>query len=187
METSENSDLSISQIEIQKHSSRIHEKKYHIDLSNDPEVHEIKANYQDTKATALAKIDEKDMHRIINRYGKDLKMDLYTIAEVFEISEKSLHVVLEDPKYKDAFISAKRKRAELLMQEGYEVASKPYDMLMEGKEVSKTLVNAAKLKSNYNVVMARALAPRDWNPTKEGTGDGGGINVVVQTGIKLGI
>lgn len=165
---------------------KLQRKKYHVDLSQDPEIKETTEVYQAKKKRlpTLEKVNEEDMFRILDRYAKDKKLDLYTIAECFDISASALNTALKSDKYKDFYHNAKLKRGEKMVQEGLEVASTPFDKIQRGEEVTMVEVAASKLKSNYMFEYGRALNSQ-FSPQKNGSGEGGGVNVVVNTGIKL--
>lgn len=76
---------------------KLQRKKYHVDLSQDPEIKETTEVYQAKKKRlpTLEKVNEEDMFRILDRYAKDKKLDLYTIAECFDISASALNTALK--------------------------------------------------------------------------------------------
>ena len=79
-------------------------RKYHVDMTNDPQVHALTEKYSDKeKYNVTAKIEEKDIQAILKRYSHDLKIDLYTVAECFNISDHTLNMILKDEKYKSFF------------------------------------------------------------------------------------
>jgi len=173
-------------VEILQNKRQIQKKKWHVDLSDDQEIKEVSEKYEGTKGQLVSKVSDEDMTRILKRYASDPKMDLYTVAEVFDVSHASLDYMLKDKQWKEAYQLAKKVRGNLLIQEGYETASSPYNRVMSGEEVSMVEVASAKLKSNYCMMMGQALNP-EWNPKSSGEHEGGGINLVVNTGIKIGI
>lgn len=165
---------------------KIQKKKYHVDMTDDPQVKLLTEKYSDKKKyDVTAKIDENDMLSILKRYSKDLKVDLYTVAECFNISNSSLNEVLKSDKYKSWYEACKKARGERVVQDGYITACSPYERVMAGEEVTMAEVASAKLKANYSLEYGRALNS-DFNP-KKGESTNGGVNIVVQTGVELNI
>ena len=161
-------------------------RKYHVDMTNDPQVHALTEKYSDKeKYNVTAKIEEKDIQAILKRYSHDLKIDLYTVAECFNISDHTLTMVLKDEKYKSFFEACKKARGERVVQDGYITACSPYERVMAGEEVTMAEVASAKLKANYSLEYGRALNG-DFNP-KKGESSSGGVNIIVQTGVELNI
>lgn len=171
--------------EVQKRVGTKQEKKYHVDLSNDPQIYAIKERTQDLPVRAVdEKVNDEDIRRILKRYATDERLDLYTIAEAFSISESTLTKVLKSDKYKELYHACKLKRGEMFVQKGYEVASTPFDKIQNGEEVSMVEVASAKLKAHYALSYGQSLNTQ-FNPQKDKSSEGGGINVVVQTGIQI--
>ena len=161
------------------------EKKYHVDLSQDPQIYAIKERTKDLPVRAVEeKVNEEDVIRILKRYAIDPRLDLYTIAEAFSISESTLSKILKTEKFKDLYHACKLRRGEMFVQKGYEVASTPFDKIQNGEEVSMVEVASAKLKAHYALQYGQSLNTQ-FNPQKDKTAEGGGINVVVNTGIKI--
>ena len=161
-------------------------KKYHVDMSSDEQVANLMEKYSDKDKYDLAcKIDEKDMFEILKRYSHDLKVDLYTVAECFNISDHTLWTVLKNEKYKSYFESCKKARGERVVQEGYITACTPFERSMNGEDITMAEVASAKLKANYCLEYGRALNSDFCS--KKAEGSSGGINVVVQTGVELNI
>lgn len=159
--------------------------KYHVDLSNDPQIYAIKERTKDLPVRAVdEKVNDEDIKRILKRYATDERLDLYTIADAFSISESTLNRVLKSDKYKDLYHACKLKRGEHFVQLGYEVASTPFDKIQAGEEVSMVEVASAKLKAHYALSYGQSLNTQ-FNPQKDKTAEGGGINVVVNTGIQI--
>lgn len=174
------------EFEIQPRKRKPEKYKHHVDLSNDPEIAEMKDDYSQSKYMPTEKVAEEDMQRILKRYATDKDMDLYTIAEVFCVSEHALQNMLKDKKYQQLYQMAKKIRGDVLVHEGYKTACTPFEKIQNGEEVSMVEVAAAKLKSNYCLAMGQALNP-EWDNRAKGGDNGGGINLVVNTGIKIGI
>lgn len=161
------------------------EKKYHVDLSQDPQIYAIKERTKDLPVRAVdEKVNEEDVIRILKRYAVDPKLDLYTIAEAFSVSESTLAKLLKTDKFKDLYHACKLRRGEMFVQKGYEVASTPFDKIQNGEEVSMVEVASAKLKAHYALQYGQSLNTQ-FNPQKDKASEGGGINVVVNTGIKI--
>lgn len=161
------------------------EKKYHVDLSCDPQILAIKEKTKDLPVKAIdEKVNEEDIKRILQRYATDERLDLYTIAEAFSVSESTLARILKSDKYKDLYHACKLKRGEHFVQLGFEVASTPFDKIQNGEEVSMVEVASAKLKAHYALSYGQSLNTQ-FNPQKDKTAEGGGINVVVNTGIQI--
>lgn len=159
-------------------------KKYHVDLSEDPDIKPLIEKNADEYFVAN-KVNKEDMKRVLNKYATDPNMDLYTIAQAFNISDRELYFVLKMEEYREMYHIAKLRRGEMMVQLGFQVASTPYDKIQNGEEVSMVEVAAAKLKSNYVLTYGQALNTQ-FNPQKDKSSSGGGINVVVNTGVKLG-
>ena len=158
-----------------------------MDLSGDPEIQEVSEPYENTKGYELAnKVAHEDMIRILDRYAKDPQMDLYTVADVFQVGHYSLNLMLKDKRYKELYQSAKKKRGEMLVMEGFKTACEPYQKIQDGQKVSMVEVAAAKLESNYCLTVGQAMNP-EYNPSAKSSGSGGSINLVVNTGVKVGI
>lgn len=158
---------------------------HHVDLSEDEEVKALATKYEGTKGTSLQKIDEADLERILRRYEKDQTMDLYTIADAFDVSSHALYEALKSDKYAERYQAAKRRRGEMLVQKAIDIASAPWNMIQEGKQLSMVDVNAAKLYATTTLYAGKCLNP-DYQPQKQDVAEGG-INIVVQTGIKLNV
>lgn len=170
--------------EVQKRVGKKQEKKYHVDLSNDPEIYALTEKTKNLPSRVEDKVNDEDIRRILKRYATDERLDLYTIAEAFSISESTLTKVLKSDKYKELYHACKLKRGEMFVQKGYEVASTPFDKIQNGEEVSMVEVASAKLKAHYALSYGQSLNTQ-FNPQKDKSSEGGGINVVVQTGIQI--
>lgn len=158
-------------------------KKYHVAL--DPQTEEkkleLQAKYENLNKNlaVIDQIDESDVVAVLEEYSKNLSVDLYHVAEAFNIHPVTLNVLLHSDKYKDLYQSAKDRRNAVYERVGFEVASSPYDKIQKGEEVSMVEVASAKLKSNYCLAVAQAN-------NKHGS-NSGGVNVTVNTGIALKI
>lgn len=169
-----------------RNKTQIQERKYHIDLSNDPEIKAITEKPAVAPAQVPALRDE-DMQLLLNRYATDTRMDLYTIAEAMQIDDSSLYRLLHSEKYKDVYDACRAKRGQKIAREGYEAACRPYDLAIQGEEIPMSLVAAAKLKSNYSFMYAQSLDP-ELRPSKEaGGGSGNPTVVVVKTDVQLNV
>lgn len=166
--------------------AQIQERKYHVDLSNDPEIKAITAKPAVAPNQVPALRDE-DMHTLLQRYATDTRMDLYTLAEAMQIDDSSLYKLLHSEKYKDFYDACRAKRGQKIAREGYDAACKPYDMAIQGEEIPMSLVAAAKLKSNYSFMYAQSLDP-ELRPGKEtNSGSGNPTVVVVKTDVQLNV
>lgn len=166
---------------------KVEYKKYHVDLSEDKQIKELSEKYEGTEdQRPLAKIDEVDFTKILERYANDPKMDLFTVAETFHISARQLNTLLKNEKYHDLYQAYKKRKGALIMQEGYAAACRPLDNIDNGLDVSLMELKACDLKSKYCLQFAQALDP-DLKPSYEKGEGSGAINVVVNTGFKLNI
>ena len=172
------------EVEAVKPERRIQLKKYHVDLlSTDKELQELNEKYKD-ECFPVENADPEDLKRLFERYASEEKMDLYTIAETLGISDRALYYALKTDKIQEMYHAAKLKRGERIVQMGLETASIPFDKIQQGQEVSMVEVAAAKLKSNYSLMYGQALNSQ-FNPVKDKSSQSGGVNVVVNTGVKL--
>ena len=173
------------EIETLPRKKQIEERKYHVDLSSDPQIKTI-TDAPVVSPSQIPALRDEDVQVLLTRYANDTKMDLYTIADAFHIDEKSVYRILHSPKYKEAYDAARAKRGQIIAREGYETACKPYDMAINGEEIPSTLVAAAKLKSNYAFMYAQTLDP-ELNPSKEVGGGNAPTVVVVKTDVNLNV
>ncbi len=169
-----------------RNKSPIEKRKYHVDLSNDPEIKAI-AEKPKVSASQVPALRDEDMRTLLQRYAVDTRMDLYTIAETMQVDDTSLYRLLHSEKYKEMYDACRAKRGQKIAREGYEAACRPYDMAIEGEEIPMALVAAAKLKSNYSFMYAQSLDP-ELRPSKEtGAGSGNPTVVVVKTDVQLNV
>lgn len=185
-ESAATENLEIGEVTTRKrHNQRY---KYHQDLTQDPEITALTKKYDvvnaESKLPISQKVSEEDVLRILDRYSQDLTLDLYTIASAFGVTASSISELLKSDKYKNVYAAAKQKRGAIVMQQGLKVAGTPFEKIQQGQEVSMVEVAAAKLYSNYQMSYGQALNHGFIIP-KQVEGEGGGVNVVVQTGIKL--
>ena len=162
--------------------------KYRGDFTNDKQFNALSVKYADEKSKELAvidKIEEADLISALERYANDLTVDLYTIAESFHIHVNSLYRLLQKDRYKSFYEGIKRARGERAIQEGFVTACQPYDKIQNGIDVTMAEVASAKLKANYCLEYGRSRNS-EFLPQKE-RGSEGGINVIVNTGIKLNV
>lgn len=173
---------------VEKPKNGQNRKKYHVDMTDTPLVADmIEKHENDNKYMPVAeRIPEEDVHRVFKAYAENKDMDVYTIAQCFCISAHAFNNLVKSDKYRAEWESIKKKRGEAFIQRGYEVAAIPFNKIQSGEEVSMVEVQAAKLLSNYCMMYGQAQNP-DFNPSKAGGGDAGGVNVVVNTGIQLNI
>lgn len=172
------------EVEAVKQRRQIQTKKYHVDLlSTDKELQELNEKYKD-EYFPIENANPEDLKRLFERYATEIKMDLYTIAETLGISDRALYYALKTDKIQEMYHAAKLRRGELVVQMGLETASMPFDKIQQGADVSMVEVAAAKLKSNYALTYGQALNSQ-FNPVKDKSAEGGGVNVVVNTGVKL--
>lgn len=171
------------QITTETPSKLVEVKKWHVDMPQD--LQPMKEKYAVIEVgEKLASIDPKDVMEVINRYATDLRLDTYSIAEIFNISASALKLLIKQDPYKTAWQTAKKVRAEKALQQGAIVASTPYDLLMEGKQIPGLLVKAAQLKANYSLAYARTLDP-DLNPQKGGLSAEGDINIQINSAFQV--
>lgn len=170
-------------VEVAPRKKQIQKKKYHVllDPKTEEKKFELQAKYEnmDKHLAVIDQIDECDVVAVLEEYSKNLNVDLYHVAETFNIHPATLNVLLHSDKYKDLYQSAKDRRNAVYERVGFEVASSPYDKIQKGEEVSMVEVASAKLKSNYCLAISQANNKRSSNS--------GGVNVTVNTGIALKI
>lgn len=158
-------------------------QKWHQPIPEDLE--EMQQKYAVIKVgEKIESIDPQDVLAVLNRYAVDLDLDKYSIAAIFNLSSTGLTAMLKDKRFQQAWATAKKVRAERALQVGYDTASTPFDLLMQGKQISGLLVKAAALKSNYSMSYAKILDP-ELSPPKGGFVAGGDINVQVNSAIKV--
>lgn len=172
-------------VEVIPRTKQKQEKKYHVDLSNDPEIKAI-TNAPAVAPAQVPALRDEEMTALLKRYASDVRMDLYTIAEALHIDDSSVYRLLHTGKYKELYEICKAKRGQLIAREGFDAACKPYDMAIQGEEIPMSLVAAAKLKANYAFMYAQTLDP-ELAPTKQASGSSSPTVVVVETGIKLNV
>ena len=174
------------EVEVIPRKRKIQKGKYHVDMKDDSQFHALSVKYsKERELTVIEEINEDDLIKALERYASDLKVDLYTIAESFHIHINTLYRLLQNERYKNFYESIKRARGERAIQEGFKAACEPYDKIQNGIDVTMAEVASAKLKANYCLEYGRARNP-EFLPNKE-RGDNGGVNIVVNTGIKLNI
>lgn len=167
--------------------------KYHKPLPADlvPIKEKYEAKARDTslisiKARSLASIEDNDMLALLERYATDETVDVRNLSECFGISVTTLFSVLRSDKWKDAYYSAKKTRAAMLMRMSLESACTPYELLMNGEDIHPQLVKAAALRANQCFNMAQTVDPelnmRATGPTIQAAGQ---INIQVNSGIPI--
>lgn len=169
------------EVDVKPRKKVLQRKKYHVPLDPNTEEKkfELQAKYEDLNKNlaVIDQIDENDVIAILDEYSKNLKLDLYHIAESFNIHPITLNALLHSDKYKDIYQTAKERRNAVYERTGFEVASSPYDKIQRGEEVSMVEVASAKLKSNYCLAVSQANSKHGSNSS--------GVNVTVNTGIAL--
>ena len=173
-------------VEVIPRKRHIQEKKYHVDLSDDPEIKAI-AERNRVSIDQVPALRDEDMTVLLNRYASDPRMDLYTLAEAMHLSEPDVYRLLHSETYRERYDIARAKRGQLIAQSGFEAACRPYDMAIQGEDIPMSLVAAAKLKANYSFMYAQSLDP-ELRPSKEvGGGDNSPTVVVVKTEVQLNV
>lgn len=176
------------QVEEIKQKKEIQERKHHVEPT-DPTIIEMGEKYEltkgDKKHNALANIDPIDVFTLLDSYANDVTTDLYTLADTFHISNLSLYQLLKNESFKEYYLVARKKRGDLLAQEGYKMVSMPVDMLLDGQDVNPMLIKACKAKANYCLAMAKSYND-EYNPTPKDNGQAGqAVSVVVNTAVQL--
>ena len=154
-----------------------------------PTKRTIKEKYSviERDTTALIKrIDPKDLITLLDKYAKDVNFNLSNVADALNISSHGLEILLKKEGVQEYYQSCKRKRGEAFAVTGFNVVMTPYEKILNGEEVSPFLNNAAKNLSNYCLAMAKSMNG-EYNPDKRQSEGGGGVKVVVNTGIQLNV
>ena len=164
--------------------------KYHVTENLPAVVEEIKEKYATERWTKKNKIienvDPEDISKILDIYATDLRVDSYTIAEVFNCSASSFDNLMSSEEYNKAWETAKKRRGSLYIMSGYEIATLPFKRAVAGEKISSAFVNSAKVASNYSLMIGQALN-QDYVIKRGGESSGGDIHVTVNTGFKLNI
>lgn len=138
------------------------------------------------RPTALERIEDKDMLKLLERYATCDNVDLNSLCECFGISVTTLFNVFKSPKWRDAYQAAKKARSSMLMRMSLEAACMPYEMLMNGDEIHPLLVKAAQLRSNQCLAIAKVVDPDLAPSTTQNSGPGAGaINIQVNTAVPV--
>lgn len=138
------------------------------------------------RPTALERINEPDMLKLLERYANDETVDLRTLSECFGISVTTMIQVFKSPKWRDAYQAAKKARSSMLMRMSLESASMPYEMIMNGEEIHPMLVKAAQLRSNQCLAIAKVVDPELSPAAQHNVGPGAGaINIQVNTSVPV--
>ena len=144
------------QIEI---AEPISERKHHHETPTD--LVPMQEEYLDKNVP----IDPADVKELIERYATDYRVDLYTLADVLNLTRSQLSYLLKKPEFQSAYQEARKRRGDILALKGLEVALTPYEKLVNGEHVDKVMVNAAKVASNYMLLYARSFNS-DLSPAK---------------------
>lgn len=162
--------------------------KHHTDLTADPQIQAVAVRHEnDKKSTDLAvRISDAEISEMITQYGEKLDLDLYTIADTFNISATGLRTILKNPKFKEQYEAAKLKRGERFVMSGYKTVQFPMQKAMNGEEIDMAMVQAAKNLANYSLHMGMCLN-NQFNPNNGGDGNMQSLNVTVNTGVQLKI
>ena len=176
----------VMDIEVLPKKHKVNTRKWHEENPQDAKIAEIAEKFEVTETNnSIAKnVSDEDVEKILDAYSNNLKVDLYTIADIFHVSAEAVGKILRSPKYAERYQAAKMKRGDRYMQEGYATASQPYDMVMKGQELPYGMIAACKLKSNYNLAMAQVLNP-ELNPA--GAKASGTVTIAIQSNVKLNI
>ena len=175
----------------QRARRKINTGKYHVTENLPALVEELKQKYALTRwgsNNPIAKnVEKDDVIKIFDLYATDLRVDSYTIAECFNCSSSAFDKLITKEEYKQLWESAKRRRGALYLRTGYEMATLPFHMAVNGEKISSAFVGAAKVASNYSLVMGQSLNA-DFAPKRLGDGSGSNeIHVTVNTGFQLKI
>lgn len=147
---------------------------------------EIAEKYEGTEGQPLTKIDEEDIEYFLRVYASNTRCDMASVQEIFHCRYTHFLELMKSEKWSEEYANAKKLRGDLHVMEGYRVACTPFQKIQNGEEVYMVEVAAAKLMSNYDLMMGKALNP-EWESKVKANGSGGNINLVVNTPIKLGI
>lgn len=175
-------------VETMPQSRHVQLMKNHVDLSEDRQIKPLIEKYKKVKKylPAIEQIEEEDVHALLKRYAEDVTMDLYTMAQAFNIHPVTLTHLLQSEQYSEEYEACRRARGEMVLQKGLEASIAPYEKVKSGEEVDVAQVNASKILGNYALAYARIMH-KDWSMNVEHRTSSAPIQVVVNTGVKLGI
>ena len=129
----------------------------------------------------IKSIRNEDLEILFDRYSKNLKENLYTIAEALNISTSTLHELLKRKDVKAMLAPYKERRQKLYSQTMMEAALGPYEKIQRGEDVFFSEIKAADLAAKYCAFAAKSLDPDFGANTK----DDGQIQVHVNTLVQV--
>lgn len=146
------------------------------------ELQTMKEFYSTVPAREKIKsIRNEDLEILFDRYSKNLKENLYTVAEALNISTSTLHELLKRKDVKAMLAPYKERRQKLYSQTMMEAALGPYEKIKRGEDVFISEIKAADLAAKYCAFAAKSLDPDFGANTK----DDGQIQVHVNTLVQV--